>query len=75
MKEGIISGAVLDVFPQEPLPATSELYDMKNVVMTYHCAYSTPGCWDKSIKVLANELERYSEGDKPRNLIVKERGY
>ncbi len=75
LKDGVIAGAVLDVYPQEPLPATSELYDMKNVLMTYHCADRTPDYWDRTMKVFAKELKRYLEGKAPKNLINKHKGY
>eukprot|EP00831_Metopus_contortus_P045496 TRINITY_DN3646_c0_g1_i1.p1 TRINITY_DN3646_c0_g1~~TRINITY_DN3646_c0_g1_i1.p1 ORF type:complete len:342 (-),score=35.81 TRINITY_DN3646_c0_g1_i1:67-1092(-) len=75
LNEKIISGAVLDVFPQEPLPSTSELYKMKNVLMTYHCADKTADYWERTMTVFANELYRYVHGMKPKNLIKKDLGY
>lgn len=41
LKEGLIAGAGLDVFEQEPLPMSSELLQMENVVVTPHTAAST----------------------------------
>jgi phosphoglycerate dehydrogenase-like enzyme len=38
LREGRIAGAGLDVFEDEPLPETSELWDIENVVMTPHLA-------------------------------------
>lgn len=41
LKDGTIAGAGLDVFEQEPLPLSSELFTMENVVLTPHTAAST----------------------------------
>lgn len=38
LQEGVIAGAVLDVFEQEPLPAESPLWKMENVFITPHNA-------------------------------------
>ena len=38
LQTGKIGGAVLDVFAVEPLPSTSPLWDMDNVMITPHCA-------------------------------------
>ncbi|MFV0412402.1 MAG: C-terminal binding protein, partial [Oscillospiraceae bacterium] len=39
LKNGDIAGAGLDVFENEPLAASSELLQMKNVLATPHCAW------------------------------------
>lgn len=36
LQQGRLAGAVLDVFPTEPLPADHPYWDMKNVIMTTH---------------------------------------
>lgn len=38
LKEGVIAGAVLDVFKKEPLVQESELWSLPNVLITPHCA-------------------------------------
>ncbi|WP_306779999.1 NAD(P)-dependent oxidoreductase, partial [Acinetobacter baumannii] len=36
LRAGRIAGAVLDVFSEEPLPASSPLWDMGNCIITPH---------------------------------------
>lgn len=46
LKEDIISGAGLDVFEQEPLPADDELLKFDNVRLAPHNSNSSPKYWD-----------------------------
>jgi phosphoglycerate dehydrogenase-like enzyme len=36
LKSGKLRGAALDVFTEEPLPATNELWDLENVLISPH---------------------------------------
>lgn len=59
LTQGRIAGAALDVFSVEPLPATSELWNLPNVIMTPHSAGGRPS----GIEALVNEnLRRLSDG-------------
>jgi D-3-phosphoglycerate dehydrogenase len=46
LNDGIIGGAVLDVFEEEPLPADSPLMKMDNVMLAPHNANSSPEAWE-----------------------------
>lgn len=45
LQEGRLGGAALDVFEQEPLPRTSPLRYMPNVLLAPHNANSSPAAW------------------------------
>lgn len=47
LRSGIISGAALDVFEREPLPADSPLLKMDNVLLAPHNANSSPTAWER----------------------------
>ena len=75
LQEGWISGAGLDVFAQEPLPADSPLWDMRNVMITAHYAGATPRYADRVTGIFTDNLRRYQAGEPLVNVIDKERTY
>ena len=75
LQEGWISGAGLDVFAREPLPADSPLWDMRNVMITAHYAGATPRYADRVTGIFTENLRRYRAGEPLMNVINKERTY
>lgn len=72
---GRLSGAALDVFATEPLPADHPLWGYDNVAITPHCASIYQG-WDvKSVEMFAANLARYRRGEPLENVVNPERGY
>lgn len=47
LQNGTIRGAALDVFEVEPLPKSSPLLQMDNVLLAPHNANSSPACWER----------------------------
>ena len=47
LQEGIIAGAALDVFEVEPLPSSSPLLTMDQVMLAPHNANSSPAAWER----------------------------
>ena len=45
LRQGRIGGAALDVFQEEPLPESSPLRSMENVLLSPHNANSSPAAW------------------------------
>jgi len=75
LKENKIAGAGLDVFAQEPLPESSPLWDLPNVIVTPHLSAISPVYLDRALQLFAQNLARYIDGKSPSTLIDKERGY
>ncbi len=73
LQQGVIGGAVLDVFEQEPLPAESPLWSLPNVLITPHnSAFSFPA---DIVKVFADNYRRFSKGEPLLYRVDFERGY
>ena len=75
LKEGWIAGAGLDVFEEEPLPETSPLWDMENVIITPHWAGATPYYIDRLLDIFTENLRRFKAGKPLLNIVDKELGY
>jgi phosphoglycerate dehydrogenase-like enzyme len=63
LRSGHLAGASLDVFPEEPLPASHPLWTAPNVILTPHTSGFRQGHWDEVIDVFAENLRRYRAGE------------
>jgi D-2-hydroxyacid dehydrogenase (NADP+) len=61
LREKHIAGAYLDVFETEPLPETSELWDMENVLIQPHLSAASPHYLDLFIEELILKLKKELE--------------
>jgi phosphoglycerate dehydrogenase-like enzyme len=75
LKRGWIRGACLDVFEVEPLPVTSELWDLSNVVITPHCASDSPETLERSVREFEANLRRYLQRRPLASVVDLARGY
>jgi phosphoglycerate dehydrogenase-like enzyme len=75
LQEGWIAGAGLDVFATEPLPKSSALWDMENVIITGHYAGMTPSYDERALGIFLENLERYQQGEALLNVVDKKLGY
>ncbi|MBQ5994445.1 MAG: hydroxyacid dehydrogenase [Clostridia bacterium] len=62
LKSGQVGGAVLDVFESEPLSPDSELWDMRNVIVTPHNCYASPENNGRLFDVIYSNIKQYTEG-------------
>jgi phosphoglycerate dehydrogenase-like enzyme len=70
-----IAGAALDVFEEEPLPATSPFWSLDNVLITPHTAAVTEKLWERHYELIVENLKRFLEGKRLLNEVDKRRGY
>ncbi len=75
LREGVIAGAMLDVFETEPLPNDSPLWDAPNLVITPHIAGNTEHYDQLVLDLFMANLDRYMQGEPLFNLYLPERGY
>jgi phosphoglycerate dehydrogenase-like enzyme len=75
LNDGRIGGAVLDTFTEEPLAPTSPFYDLPNVIVTPHTAWSSARVLDRSIDLFCDNLVRFSRGERLRNVVDPTAGY
>jgi len=60
LQDGWIGGAALDVFEVEPLPASSPLKQMDNVMLAPHNSNSSPAAWERvHWNTIRNLLEEF----------------
>ncbi len=70
-----LAGAALDVFPEEPLPASNPLWRLPNVILTPHIGGISARYMDRAAELFAENLRRYVEGEPLYNRFDVERGY
>ena len=72
-----IRGAALDVFEVEPLPESSPLWDMENVLVSPHCTDRTadPDWLDLSMQLFLENFGLFVAGKELKNLVDKKAGY
>ena len=72
---GRVGAAVLDVFPDEPLPLGDPLWDDPRVTVTPHVSGFSPGYHDEVLALVTDNLRRLSDGRPLRNLVDRVHGY
>lgn len=75
LRDGRLRGAALDVFDEEPLPETSPLWDVPNLVVTPHVAGFSRDYLPLSFEIFVENLRRLEAGEPLRNEIDPARGY
>lgn len=75
LREKKIGGAALDVFPKEPLPADSPLWDVPRLLITPHTAALTDKLWERHYALFSENLRRYLNGQPLLGLVDKQKGY
>lgn len=70
-----LAGAALDVFETEPLPRDNPLWDLDNIILSPHCSSVYKGWELGSIRIFADNLDRWRKGEALFNVVDPARGY
>jgi D-3-phosphoglycerate dehydrogenase len=75
IQSGHLAGTGLDVTEVEPLPASSPLWDLPNVIITPHVGAQSRRRADDTTNLICENLRRYFTGRPLLNLVDKQLGY
>jgi len=73
---GELAGAVLDVYPEEPLPVDDALWNTPRVVMTPHCSLDDHSAYlERCLNLFLDNLARFRSGLALHNQVDVAQGY
>lgn len=75
LQSGKLGGAGLDVYESEPLPRTSPLWAMPNVIVSPHVGGASEVTRQRGARFFAVNLSRYLEGKELLNVVNRREGY
>ena len=77
LESGHLGGAALDVTNPEPLPADHRLWDIPTAIITPHVSggWSLPETFERIVRLSADNLRRYFNGEPLKNVIDRETRY
>jgi phosphoglycerate dehydrogenase-like enzyme len=76
LRGGKLSGAILDVFDPEPLPASSPLWQVPNLIITPHCSSDDLDRYlPLTMDLVFANLARLRQGKRLKNTVDRATGY
>jgi phosphoglycerate dehydrogenase-like enzyme len=72
LNEGRLAGAGLDTFEIEPLPGSSPLWEMPNVIITPHVTPAVPDRTARSLEIILENVRRFIAGERLLNKLTPE---
>lgn len=63
LQSGRLSGAAVDVFDEEPLPASSPLWDAPNLILTPHCSFIGEHSTERLFALLRRNVADWLRGE------------
>ena len=75
LDSGILKGAALDVFEQQPLPPESPLWKREDVLITPHVSGTTPHYLERALDVFLDNLSAYQQSKPLTTAVNIDAGY
>jgi len=75
LEQGLIAGAALDVFEEEPIPLDHKLLKAPNLIATPHCASATWETRRRMAERCAENVRAYLEGRRPPFVVPEQGGH
>jgi phosphoglycerate dehydrogenase-like enzyme len=75
LNDNRLAGAALDVYPLEPLPEKSPLWEFPNVIVSPHIAGASSKYFEQAADLFQINLQRYLDGKPLLNLYESKLGY
>jgi len=75
LNDGRLGGAALDVYPLEPLPEKSPLWEISSVILSPHIAGASSNYFEQATELFAANLQRFIEGRPLLNIYDPKLGY
>ncbi len=75
LNAGILRGAALDVFEQQPLPKDSPLWQREDVLITPHVSGTTPHYLERALDVFIDNYQALTQGAEAVTPVSLEAGY
>jgi phosphoglycerate dehydrogenase-like enzyme len=75
LRGGRLAGAALDVFAEEPLPASSPLWELPGVIVSPHCADVTVQTEERCLALYLDQVARFRAGRPLASVVGPSRGY
>jgi D-2-hydroxyacid dehydrogenase (NADP+) len=71
LADGSLAGAALDVFETEPLPDTSPLWALPNIIISPHlAAFGSKAAWQRLGALCRGNIERWQAGEAMLNRVI-----
>lgn len=75
LRDGIIKGAALDVFEEEPLDKNNPLWELENVIITAHNSWVSEMRNTRRYNMIYENMRRYINGENLKNVVDLSKGY
>jgi phosphoglycerate dehydrogenase-like enzyme len=75
LRDGVVAGAGLDVTDEEPLPRSSPLWDIPNVIITPHISGRSDHYVERTVNIFLANLDCLRRGVPALTSVARERGY